>query len=352
VRAAVLHSPHDLRIEERPDPACGPGDVIVEVMYNGLCGTDATEFAKGPMMVPLTAPHPASGHVGPTVLGHEFIGLVVDAGRDVRSMLGRRVACGAGVSCGRCRWCLGGRTNLCASYYTLGLSTHGGLAERVAAPARICLEIPGDCPDLDAALAQPLAVGIHAVRRAGVRPGDRVVLLGAGAIGSFACLALDAHDGPVIAIDIDQARLDVAASLGASQTRLIKRDTPAAQVRDLLPDGADVVFETSGAPGAAARAFALAARGGTVLLVGLNAAPQPLSLADLVLREISVRTTVAHVCDEDLPAALRVLTDRQPSATLLDRVVSLDEVVTAGLEPLIAGSAAGKILVDPRPDPA
>ena len=72
---------------------------------------------------------------------------------------------------------------------------------------------------------------------------------------------------------------------------------PPADLRDLLPDGADVVFETSGALGAAERAFALAARGGTVVLVGLNPKPQPLNLADVVLREVSVRTTVAHVCD-------------------------------------------------------
>jgi (R,R)-butanediol dehydrogenase/meso-butanediol dehydrogenase/diacetyl reductase len=348
VRAAVLHNTHDLRVEVRPDPACGPDDVIIEVMYNGLCGTDATEFAKGPMMVPLHGPHPGSGHYGPTILGHEFIGTVVEAGRNVSSMLAKRVACGAGVSCGACRWCLAGRTNLCASYYTLGLSTHGGLAEFAAAPARICLPVPDGCADADAALAQPLAVGIHAARRSAPRPGDSVVLLGAGAIGSFICAALRGHDGPVIAFDIDDRRLDVASALGATRTHLIDRETTAGDLRDLLPAGADVVFETSGATGAAERAFALAARGGTVVLVGLNPAPQPLSLADMVLREISIRTTVAHVCDQDLPEALHLLASRPLSRILLDRVVGLADVVPAGFEPLVAGTATGKILVNPR----
>ena len=91
----------------------------------------------------------------------------------------------AGVSCGECRWCRRGRTNLCATYYTLGLSTHGGLARYVAAPASILREIPDGCTDADAALAQPLAVGLHALAGSGVAPGDTVVLLGAGAIGSF-----------------------------------------------------------------------------------------------------------------------------------------------------------------------
>lgn len=348
MRAGVLHNPHDLRIETCPDPACGDDDVIIEVSFNGLCGTDATEFGKGPMMVPLTAPHPATGHVGPTILGHEFIGVVVETGKNARSLLGRRVASGAGVWCGSCRWCLAGRTNLCAGYYTLGLSTHGGLAEFVRAPARSCLPIPDDCADQDAALAQPLAVGIHGIRRSGIRPGDTVALVGAGAIGSFILSALRGHDGPVIAIDVDAARLEVATRLGASQTHQIKPDITPAELRELLPAGADVVLETSGAYGGAERAFALAARGGTVLLVGLNQAPQPLNLADLVLREVNVHTTVAHVCDQDLPQALAMLAERRLAAVLLDRVVSLEDVVAGGLEPLLAGRASGKILVTPR----
>jgi len=348
VKAGVLYSPRDLRVEDRPDPACGDDDVIVEVILNGLCGTDATEFSKGPMMVPLTTRHPASGHVGPTILGHEFIGVVVEAGKFARSLLNKRVASGAGVSCGSCPRCRAGRTNLCAQYYTLGLSTHGGLAEFVRAPARTCLEIPAGCSEFDAALAQPLAVGIHGVRRSGVRPGDTVVLLGAGAIGSFILSALRGHDGPVIAIDIDDSRLKVAAELGASGAHRIDRDITAAQLRELQPAGADVVIEASGAAGSAERAFALAVQGGTVLLVGLNQAPQPLSLAELVLREVNVHTTVAHVCDQDMPEALALLAERPLAPTLLDCIVPLDDVVAGGLEPLVAGTASGKILVDPR----
>jgi (R,R)-butanediol dehydrogenase/meso-butanediol dehydrogenase/diacetyl reductase len=348
VRAAVLYAPGDLRIEDRPEPTCGAGDVILEITYNGLCGTDATEYAKGPMMVPLSSPHPGSGHVGPTILGHEFIGVVVDAGNDVREFMGRRVACGAGVSCGACRWCRAGRTNLCAGYFTLGLSTHGGLARFAAAPASICVEIPDGCPDLDAALAQPLAVGLHSVRRSRLSPGDSVVLLGVGAIGSFICSALAHHEGPVIAIDVEDSRLDIARALGATQTYRIERDASPRDVRDLLPPGAEVVFETSGVLGAAERAFALAMRGGTVVLVGLNKTPQPLGLADLVLREVNVHTTVAHVCATDIPEALELLCARGLSKTLLDSVVPLADVVERGLNPLVAGLASGKILVDPR----
>ncbi len=348
MRAAVLHAPHDLRVEDRPDPVCADDGVVIQVTYNGLCGTDTTEYTKGPMMVPLSVPHPGSGHVGPTTLGHEFIGTVVETGRSATEWMGRRVASGAGVSCGECAWCRRGRTNLCAHYYTLGLSTHGGLAEYVAAPASTLREIPDGCRDLDAALAQPLAVGLHAVDRSGVRPGDRVVLLGAGAIGSFILAGLTGHQGPVTALDIDAGHLEVARTLGATDTLLVDRDASAEDLRDLLPDGADVVIESSGVPGAAARSFALAERGGTVLLVGLTKPPQSLVLFDIVLRELDVRTTVAHVCDTDLPRALDLLTDHPLSDVLVDRVIGLDEVVEAGFEPLAAGTVHGKLLVDPR----
>jgi (R,R)-butanediol dehydrogenase/meso-butanediol dehydrogenase/diacetyl reductase len=347
MRAAVLHAPHDLRVEERPDPTSRDGEVLVQVRYNGLCGTDATEYTKGPMMVPLQTPHPGSGHVGPTTLGHEFIGTVVACGAGTEQWLGVRVASGAGVSCGKCTWCRQGRTNLCASYYTLGLSTHGGLAELVAVPASTVRAIPESCPDVEAALAQPLAVGLHALTRSGVQPGDTVVLLGSGAIGSFILAGLSGHDGAVIAVDIDPGRLVTAAKLGATTTQLIDRDTTTKQMRDLVPAGADVVIESSGVPGGAERALGLAARGGTVLLVGLTQAPQPLVLAGVILQEIDIHTTVAHVCDTDIPAALELLTDRPLSSLLVDRVVALSDVVDGGFEPLAAGAVSGKILVEP-----
>ncbi|UQX87000.1 alcohol dehydrogenase catalytic domain-containing protein [Jatrophihabitans telluris] len=346
--AAVLHSPGDLRIEDRAVPVAGAGQALVRVTLNGLCGTDVTEYTKGPMMVPLTTRHPGSGHLGPTILGHEFIGEVVGTGEGAQDWMGRRVASGAGVSCGRCRACLRGRTNLCERYYTLGLSTDGALAEFVAVPVSTLREIPPGCPDIEAALAQPLAVGLHAVSRAGLEAGDTVVLIGAGAIGSFILAGLAGHDGRVIAVDVDAARLENAGKLGATETCLVTVDDPLAGLAELLPRGADVVIESSGVPGAAQRAVQLTTMGGTVLLVGLTKTPQALALADLVLREITVRTTVAHVCDADLGRALDLLATRPLSQLLVDRVVPLESVVTDALEPLAAGTLGGKVLVSPH----
>jgi (R,R)-butanediol dehydrogenase / meso-butanediol dehydrogenase / diacetyl reductase len=348
MRAAVLHAVGDVRVENRPVPVPGSGEVLLAVTYNGLCGTDVTEYTKGPLMVPLTRAHPGSGHIGPTVLGHEFIGEVVDVGAGAEKWMGRRVASGAGVSCGACGPCRSGRTNLCDRYYTLGLSTHGALAEFVAVPVSTLVEIPDACSDLDAALAQPLAVGLHAVSRSGVSSGDTVVLLGAGAIGSFILAGLAHHDGRVIAVDVDEDRLRSACELASIETCLVHPDDPIDPVAQLVPHGADVVIESSGAPGSAQSAIHVVARGGRVLLVGLTKLPQSLYLADLVLREITVNTTVAHVCSSDLPRALDLLTDRPLAKLLVDRVVALERIVTDAFDPLVKGTVRGKVLVDPR----
>lgn len=348
MRAGVLYAPGDLRVEHRPDPRADDFDVVIKVAFNGLCGTDATEYSKGPMMVPLLERHPGSGHIGPTILGHEFVGTVVESGSGARDWLGRRVACGAGVSCGECRWCGRGRTNLCASYYTLGLSTDGGLAEFVAAPSASVVAVPPECTDLDAALAQPLAVALHGIDRVELAAGDRVVILGAGAIGSFILAGLGGHEGPVIVLDVDPGRLESAAALGATAVHLVDRASSLDDLRDLVPGPIDVVIESSGAPGAAANAVGLVSRGGRVLLVGLVKEPQEITLADLVLREVDVRTTVAHVCAVDLPRALSLLARRPLAGALGVTKVPLSAVVSQGLDPLVAGTVAGKVLVDPR----
>ena len=161
------------------------------------------------------------------VLGHEFVGRVVAAGDDVAALrVGDRVVSGAGISCGHCRWCLRGRTNLCAEYRTLGLQVDGGLAEYVTSPAAICHPVPDACDDDAAAMTQPLAVALHALSRVALGPGDAVAVIGAGGIGSFivAGAARRASDGRVVAIDIDDERLATARALG--RRRDGERDGP------------------------------------------------------------------------------------------------------------------------------
>ena len=266
VRAAVFRASGDLRIEDAPAPdAPGTGEVTLEVSHAAVCGTDSAEWDHGPV---LTVP--------PVILGHEFAGRVVAVGSGVAGIgVGDRVASGAGISCAECEWCRAGRTNLCSSYHTLGLQVDGGLAELVNAPVSTLLPIPDGVTDAEGALAQPLAVAIHAVKRSGVAPGQRCVVIGVGGIGAF-IVAAAASRGveDVIAVDVDNHRLRTAALLGASQTVDASHGDLADVIRtNTGPDGPDVVIEASGAPSAPAAALASVRRGGRVMLVGLQSAP-------------------------------------------------------------------------------
>src|ERR1700742_2705326 len=176
MRAAVYHGAGDVRIEAASEPGePGPGEVLISPSMAAICGTDASESAHGPHMIPLHERHPGSGLVGPLIIGHEFVGRVEALGDGVDGLaVGDRVVSGAGVSCGECDWCKAGRTNLCAGYYTLRLSAPGGVADGVLSPASICVPVRDAVDDVGASMAQPLAVAIHALDRGGVGPGLNV----------------------------------------------------------------------------------------------------------------------------------------------------------------------------------
>ncbi len=353
MRAAVLHGVGDLRVEELPDAvAPGPGQVRLRVIRAGLCGTDASEYDHGPVLTPLTTTHPVTGVHGAIALGHEFIGEVRDIGSDVEDYaVGDRVAAGAGVWCGNCRWCTDGRFNLCRRYYTYGLNLNGGLTESITVEARMLVPVPAGVADDNAALAQPLAVGLHAVSRSGVRAGDVAVVLGAGAIGSFILAGLAEIDcRAVIAADVDPGRLGTATALGADAAVDLRTESLADVVAELTGgDGADVVFEASGVRGNPQLAQRLLRRGGRLQLVGLHPGPTELDLLDLAVREIDISTSLAHVCPDDLPAALEILGKRDLASLLVERVVPLDRIVEDAFQPLAARTARGKFLVDPTP---
>lgn len=341
MKAAVFHGPRDVRIEDVAAPSAPqPQEVVLEILRAAICGTDAAEWDHGPILC-----RPG------VVLGHEFVGRVVDTGSEVSGLeVGDRVVSGAGISCGHCRWCLLGRTNLCAEYRTLGLQVDGGLAELVTSPAAICRRVPDGCDDDAAAMAQPLAVALHAVSRVAQTPDDAVAIIGTGGIGSFIVAAASSRvvGGRVVAIDIDDERLRTAAALGADATVNASGQDLGQLLLDLTDGvGFDVVIESSGAPHAPAAAIAGSRRGGRVLLVGLHAEERSLALTPMILREVDVFTTVAHVCDTDIPAALALLTETNVGMVAAGPRIPLDALVEEGLRPIAERRAGGKILVTP-----
>ncbi|MBN9622357.1 MAG: zinc-binding dehydrogenase, partial [Actinobacteria bacterium] len=282
-------------------------------------------------------------------LGHEFAGRVVAAAPDTGFAVGELVASGAGISCGRCDRCLQGRTNLCREYRTAGVFRHGGLAEYVAIPASTCVRaadhgVGGD----DAALAQPMAIACHAVRRAGVREGERVLAIGVGGVGAFAVWAASQLGAEVTACDTVEERLDLARALGAVE--LVKAG-PGAAIEEQLGERPpwDVVLEASGSEPGFRAAFSLLDRGGRLVLVGTQKKPLELDLMAITRGELDLLGTHAHVCREDLPSALDLLAAREAGwADVAPTAIPLEDVVEAALLPLLEGrSAQIKSLIDP-----
>ncbi|WP_322410045.1 zinc-dependent alcohol dehydrogenase [Microbacterium invictum] len=349
MKVAVYYGRGDVRVEERARPRLGEGQALLRVLRSGICGTDATEWKSGPLIFPVDRAHPVSGHRGPLILGHEFVGEIVELSPEGSEgfHVGDHVASGAGVSCGRCDRCREGRTNLCEEYVTYGLNVDGGLAEYVAVDTSTLVPIPAGCSLDVAGVAQPLAVGLHAARRAGVRDGDRVILYGAGAIGTFILAGLASLvDADITVVDFAGPRLDRALRVGAARVVPVGDGTTEVLREAVGPRGADVVIEATGAPGQLTHALGLVRPGGTILCVGLPSTPQELDMHRLVLNEVTLATTVAHVCGEDLAPALEILAETELGDALVEAVYPLSEV-PAQLARLARGEIHGKVLFDP-----
>lgn len=348
MKAAVYHAAGDVRIEERDVPTPVAGEALIKVLRSGMCGTDASEYKSGPKIFATQTKHPVSGHHGPMILGHEFIGEIVgDVDAASGFATGDVVASGAGISCGTCKRCVEMRTNLCEKYVTLGLNRDGGMAEYVAVPTSTLVKVPAGL-GLDAAgIAQPLAVGLHAARRAGVRDGDKVLLIGAGAIGTFVLMGVKKlFDADVTVLDFAGSRLERASRLGADHTVDVGENAEADIAKIFGTSGIDVVIEASGAPGQLQFAIGLVKRGGNILQVGLPSTKQEVDVHKIVMSEINILTTLAHVCDQDLGPALAILGSTTLAAELIEGVYPLSDISNQ-LEQLGAGKIQGKVLFDP-----
>ena len=338
MRAAVLHAVGDLRVDDKPIPSPGPGEVLVRVGVCGVCGSDATEYTRGPVLT-----------VMPVTLGHEFAGTVEAVGAGVTGLsVGATVVCGAGVSCGDCKPCREGRTNLCRSYTTLGLQHDGGLAGYVVSPADILLDVSDTGLAMDTlGLTQPLSIAVHAVRRSGLGAGQDAVIVGVGGIGAFITFAAASVGARVLVIDLSEERLELATRLGAHATMRAGSGSIRERLAELGMD-ADVFFEVSGSAPGLASVLDAAQPGATIVPVGIQRGEPALPLGSWTLREYTIIGTVAHVVKTDLPEAVRLLGTRDDWSDIASEVLPLDQALSHGIAPLTDGSAVQiKALIDP-----
>jgi L-idonate 5-dehydrogenase len=341
MRACVAYGAGDLRVEQRPEVAPAAGEVSVAVALGGICGSDLHYFRDG--------------RVGdfrlrePMVLGHEVVGTVAALGAGVSGPTpGTPVAVHPATPCGRCPECRAGRANVCRDTRYLGSAAStphvpGGFAERIVVPAGQLRVLPDRLSPRRAVLAEPLAVALHAVGRAGDVTGAgagvagaRALVTGAGPIGCLVVAALrQAGASEVVAVDLLDEPLAIARAVGA--TAVHTGGTGAAGDYDLA-------VEASGAADALGGCVRAVRRGGTVVQVGmLPPGDVPFPGNAVVAREVSVRGSFRF--DREFDDALALLAGGLPVDALVTHTVGLADAAAA-FE--LAGDRrrAGKVLLD------
>jgi 2-desacetyl-2-hydroxyethyl bacteriochlorophyllide A dehydrogenase len=267
MKAIICQEPFDLCLVDRPAPEPGNGEVLIRVDRVGLCGTDYHIFAGR---------HPFLSY--PRVIGHELAGRVVAAPAGSPFGEGQLVAINPYLSCGSCIACRKGRPNACVNVQVLGVHTDGGMCEFLSVPERALIDATGLTPD-QAAMLEFLAVGAHAVARAAVAAGDRVLVLGAGPIGIATALFARLDGGSVTLVDRRDARLAYAREhLGFEHA--LPADEALTDSLAIRTGGEmfDVVFDATGSLESMGQSVAYLATGGVLVFVGV--APGEISFSD------------------------------------------------------------------------
>ncbi len=319
---AVLHAPHDLRIEQRPVPAPAEGEVLVRILSVGVCGSDVHYYEHGRIGDFVVR--------SPLVLGHESSGEIVEVGKGISpKRVGQRVAIEPGASCGRCDQCRAGRYNLCPNIRFHGTPpVDGTLSEFVAVKSELAYAVPDEISDNAAALLEPLSVGIWANRKAGAGAGTSLLIAGAGPIGLVTTRVGRALGATRIAVtDMNRIRLAAAQASGATEIAVPGADEVSGEF--------DAFIDCSGSPAAIAAGIRSVRPGGSVVLVGMGADQLTLPLALIQQRELLITGTFRYAdtwpTAIDLVASGRVALDDMVTGEY--GLADVEQALTAGRDP-------------------
>jgi L-iditol 2-dehydrogenase len=290
--AAVLFGVRDLRLEHRPVPRPGPGEVLIEIRSVGVCGSDVHYYEHGRIGDFVVE--------APMILGHESSGVVRETGSSVSALtIGQRVALEPGVPCGHCAQCRLGRYNLCPDIRFFATPpVDGTLTRYVTTSEHYAYPLPAELSDDAGAMIEPLSVAIWANRKSHTAPGAKVLVTGAGPIGVLCALVAQASGAASVTIvDVNPDRLGVASSLGIRQTA---ESVEAGRGR--LGE-ADILLECTGVASVVADGISALQPAGIAVLVGMGAeAAQFLPVARVQARELTVTGTFRYA--HTYPAAI------------------------------------------------
>ncbi len=309
-----------LVVETVADPTPEASELVVKVSYCGICGTDLHSTREGAFAVPCDS-----------ILGHEFCGHVVETGSALRDLwqVGDRVTSLPFLGCGSCAVCMAGRPFECLQVKLTGIDSPGGFAEYVKTGASETLKLPDELAMESAALIEPLAVGLHAVRVAGFKAGDRALIIGGGPVGlavALWCRFFGARD--VLVSEFAEQRIALATSLGATGT-LTPGETLGEEFTDASGAAPDVIFECVGAPGLLQECIDLAPRRGRIIPVGVCEQPDSFIPLQALVKELRLQFAIAYTRD-DFETVIAMLAQGRIDATaMITDVVNLDQMPDA-----------------------
>jgi threonine dehydrogenase-like Zn-dependent dehydrogenase len=331
---AVFAGEGRLVMEDRPLPTiAAPDDVLVEVEACGICGSDL-------QMLNVPPGHPATPG---TILGHEMVGRIAAVGEAVTSVaVGTRVIIDPDPKCGACDPCRAGRPASCLNVVALGVYRDGALASHVLAPAATAHPISDAVPIAIAALAEPLSCVVNATRKAAARPGQSVLIFGAGAIGCLFLAVFRASGcAPIIVVEPTSARADVARAMGADE---VVTPDQLQQVLDArMPGGADVVVDAVG--NQLGTAIASAGMVGRIVVFGMNSTAQP-PIHQVEITEKSLSIFGTYISDFTFPEAIRLLeSGRLVVDPMISAVMPLVDAPAAFA--MLRSGGATKVIITP-----
>jgi (R,R)-butanediol dehydrogenase/meso-butanediol dehydrogenase/diacetyl reductase len=355
MRALRFHRARELSVEKVPEPGSpGPGEVLLQPVMCGICGTDLHEYTDGPIVTPASR-HPLTGAELPQIMGHEFSAVVAAAGPGVSHVrAGELCTVMPLISCGHCHECLRGQGHLCRTMACTGLSSAwGGLADLAIVSASQVVPVPPSLSPQQAALIEPTAVAAYGVDRGRLQPGQTVLITGAGPIGSLAALyALAAGARRVVISEPDPVRRERAGCLGEGLGEVITADPAADEVTGLVSEltggiGADLAVECAGHESALNLCIDAVRPAGMVVQTALHIRPATIRAETLALKDLSLIGTWCYPVQDFPRIAGLVAGGRLPVERVISSVVPLESAVEGGFERLITrGTGEVKILIE------
>ncbi|MBE1555538.1 NAD(P)-dependent alcohol dehydrogenase [Sporosarcina limicola] len=344
MKVAYLQGPSEVSVGQEDVPEVSGKDVLIKVMAVGICGSDIHYYTHGRIGQRMVQyPH---------IQGHECAGVVVATGSQVtRFKVGDRVAIEPGVTCQACRWCKEGRYNLCPDVQFLSTPpVKGAFVQYLKHREDFLFPIADTLSFENATLAEPLSVGLHAVRRGGLQPGASVVISGMGPVGLMTVIAAKAFGAKeIIVSDMEPLRLEIARKLGATKTIHIATANLAEAVeKSTFGLGVDMVLETSGNVKALQSSIELTKRGGTIVVIGFPAKEEvPLNVTLMLQKEIDLCSVYRYTNTYPLAISILESLGNQVGHVITDRY-AIDEIQEAMNQAANNQSGSLKVMVFPN----